>query len=39
MSKIIIESNMGGRLYAANAGKGAAFTIELNRLTGGKHNQ
>jgi signal transduction histidine kinase len=34
MSKIIIESNMGGRLYAANAGKGAVFTIELNRLTG-----
>ncbi|MBF0318346.1 MAG: response regulator [Nitrospirae bacterium] len=35
MSKIIIESNMGGRLYAATkTDKGAVFTIELNRLTG-----
>ncbi|QWR78183.1 hybrid sensor histidine kinase/response regulator [Candidatus Magnetomonas plexicatena] len=29
MSKIIIESNMGGRLYASNETNGAVFTIEL----------
>ncbi|MBF0318230.1 MAG: PAS domain S-box protein [Nitrospirae bacterium] len=29
MSKIIIETNMGGRLFAENIGKGAVFTIEL----------
>ncbi|KJR40855.1 two-component sensor histidine kinase [Candidatus Magnetoovum chiemensis] len=29
MSKIIIENNMGGRLYAENVSDGAAFTIEM----------
>ncbi|MBF0338509.1 MAG: response regulator [Nitrospirae bacterium] len=31
MSKVIIENNMGGKLYANNNSKGAVFTIELNR--------
>ncbi|MBF0552921.1 MAG: response regulator [Nitrospirae bacterium] len=34
MSKVIIESNMGGRIYAVNGEKGAVFTIELNRFNG-----
>ncbi|QWR78465.1 hybrid sensor histidine kinase/response regulator [Candidatus Magnetomonas plexicatena] len=29
MSKIIIEHNMGGKLYVNNTDKGAAFTIEI----------
>ena len=29
MSKTIIEKNMGGRLTARNAGKGAEFRIEV----------
>ncbi|MCG6553256.1 MAG: response regulator [Candidatus Magnetominusculus sp. LBB02] len=30
MSKIIIENNMSGKLYAANGEKGSIFTIELD---------
>ncbi|MEO5355706.1 MAG: PAS domain S-box protein [Nitrospirae bacterium YQR-1] len=30
MSKVIIENNMNGALYAQNEGDGAKFTIELN---------
>lgn len=30
MSKVIIESNMGGKIYAVNGETGAVFTIELN---------
>ncbi|MEO5359292.1 MAG: response regulator [Nitrospirota bacterium] len=33
MSKIIIESNMGGKIYAVNGETGAVFTIELNNFT------
>ncbi|MBF0520623.1 MAG: PAS domain S-box protein [Nitrospirae bacterium] len=33
MSKVIIENNMHGRLYAENEGEGAKFTIELNVYT------
>jgi signal transduction histidine kinase len=29
MSKVIVEQNMGGRIYASNGEKGAVFTIEL----------
>ncbi|KJU85757.1 response regulator receiver sensor signal transduction histidine kinase [Candidatus Magnetobacterium bavaricum] len=32
MSKVIIENNMGGKLYANNNNKGAVFTIELKRI-------
>ncbi len=30
MSKVIIENNMGGKLYVENGDMGAVFTIELN---------
>ncbi|MBF0317527.1 MAG: response regulator [Nitrospirae bacterium] len=30
MSKVIVESHMGGRLYVENSENGAMFTIELN---------
>ncbi|MEO5357123.1 MAG: ATP-binding protein [Nitrospirae bacterium YQR-1] len=32
MSKMIIENNMGGRLYAENTEKGARFVIELESV-------
>jgi signal transduction histidine kinase len=32
MSKMIIENNMDGKLYAGNRNNGAVFTIEMNRL-------
>ncbi len=33
MSKVIIEKNMNGKLYAENSGDGAVFTIELPRIS------
>jgi len=33
MSKMIIEQNMGGRLFVQNNAEGAVFTIELKRET------
>jgi len=30
MSKVIIENNLGGRIYAENVENGAMFTIELS---------
>ena len=38
MSKMIIESNMGGRIYAENVENGAMFTIELNEILPDKDN-
>ncbi|MBF0563653.1 MAG: hybrid sensor histidine kinase/response regulator [Nitrospirae bacterium] len=42
LSKIIIEKNMGGRLYVTNPGNGVSFTIELvaehSNTTEGKKN-
>jgi signal transduction histidine kinase len=31
MSKVIIENNMGGKLYAENTGEGVMFTVELRK--------
>ncbi|MBF0319251.1 MAG: PAS domain S-box protein [Nitrospirae bacterium] len=30
LSKVIIEDNLGGKIYVKNTGSGSAFTIELN---------
>jgi PAS domain S-box-containing protein len=37
MSKVIIENNMGGRLYAENTDTGARFTIELDNSNEGSN--
>lgn len=38
MSKIIIENNMEGRIYASHRDKGTSFTIELKQWNLGKIN-